>query len=107
MVSVQEVIEDEEVAFNRTLIGGLKYFDKVKARLAAAGSTVVPGADVSAGGGSTLWGCGAVCRLPLLVGAVICSCAAYSRWGDVWRSFVCLGCGCCVLLCDLPYLLCA
>ena len=57
MVSVQEVIEDEEVAFNRTLIGGLKYFDKVKARLAAAGSTVVPGADVSAGGGAR---CGVV-----------------------------------------------
>ena len=44
---MQEVIEDEEVTFNRTLAGGLKYFDKVKARLAAAGSTVVSGADVS------------------------------------------------------------
>ena len=43
---VQEVIEDEEQAFNRTLLGGLKYFDKVKARLATEGVTVVPGKDV-------------------------------------------------------------
>ena len=46
--TVQEVIEDEEVAFNRTLAGGLKYFDKVKARVAAEGSVVVPGKDVRA-----------------------------------------------------------
>jgi len=42
---VKEVIEDEEVSFNRTLQGGLKYFDKVRARLATTGSTIVPGAD--------------------------------------------------------------
>lgn len=42
---VKEVIEDEEQAFNRTLLGGLKYFDKVKARLATEGVTVVPGKD--------------------------------------------------------------
>ncbi len=42
----QEIIEEEEVSFNRTLQGGLKHFDKVRARLAAEGSTVVPGEDV-------------------------------------------------------------
>lgn len=49
---VKEVIEDEEVSFNRTLSGGLKYFDKVRTRLAAAGSNVVPGEDVR-----VLFGC--------------------------------------------------
>jgi hypothetical protein len=44
----QEVIEDEEVTFNRTLLSGLKYFEKVKARLASEGSTVVSGKDVRA-----------------------------------------------------------
>jgi hypothetical protein len=59
---VQEVIEDEEQAFNRTLLGGLKYFDKVKARLATEGVTVVPGKDVR----GALWCFGFV--------AAVCSC---------------------------------
>jgi alanyl-tRNA synthetase len=87
---VKEVIEDEEVSFNRTLSGGLKYFDKVRARLATAGSNVVPGEDVRADVSCndscefpTV--CVCVSRMNTVVGLDVCrrsSCttARVSRW---------------------------